>query len=353
MTYFLSPVGNTSQISTSGAPLSGGTITTLLAGTSTPAATYTDNTGVTPQTNPITLNTYGRPASPIWMLGGQALKFLIKDSLGNLIQTIDGVYGINDPTLITAAVVQRDYIAGLVGSTAGSSTTLTVAAGMAADSTNATLMSLAASEAKTTSAWAVGTGQGGLDTGAIANSTWYHWYLIRRPDTGLVDVIFSLSASAPTLPTNYTQYRRILSAKTNGSAQWTSFVQDGDMFQWLTPVLDVNATSTGTAAVTRTLTVPTGLRVDAKLNVGVGDTASVGEAVYLSDLSTTDLAGSNTVAPLFTLQCVAGATSFGSAQATVKTNTSAQIRSRCALGTASQSMRIATLGWIDSRGKDA
>lgn len=96
--YYLSPVGNNSQVGTNGAPLSGGTISAYQAGTSTPVATYTDNTGVTPQTWPITLNTYGQPSSPIWLKGGQAVKFVIKDSLGNTIRTIDSVSGVNDPT---------------------------------------------------------------------------------------------------------------------------------------------------------------------------------------------------------------------------------------------------------------
>ena len=46
------------------------------------------------------------------------------------------------------------------------------------------------------------------------------------------------------------------SMKTNGSAQWTKFIQDGDLFQWDAGVQDVAATNPGTSAVTRTLTVP-------------------------------------------------------------------------------------------------
>src|SRR5438477_221009 len=77
-----------------------------------------------------------------------------------------------------------------------------VSAGVAVDSTNTVLMTLAASISKTTGAWAVGSGNGGLDTGAIANSTWYHVYVIERPDTSIVDVAFSLSATAPTIGGN-------------------------------------------------------------------------------------------------------------------------------------------------------
>src|SRR5581483_6632569 len=95
---------------------------------------------------------------------------------------------------IVCASALQNYLTGLTLSTAGSSATFSVAAGEAMDSTNVALMILAASISKTTSSWAVGSGNGGLDTGAIATSTWYHVWLIQRPDTGVVDVLISTSA---------------------------------------------------------------------------------------------------------------------------------------------------------------
>lgn len=56
--------------------------------------------------------------------------------------------------------------------------------------------------------WAVGTNQGGLDTGAVGNSTYYIW-LIQRSDTLVADVLFSLSSTAPTMPTDYDRKRLI------------------------------------------------------------------------------------------------------------------------------------------------
>jgi hypothetical protein len=90
------------------------------------------------------------------------------------------------------AIVLRSYLAGLTLSTAGSSATFSVAAGVAADSTNADMMTLSGSISKTTSSWTAGSGNGALDTGAIANNTWYHAYLIKRTDTQIVDVLISL-----------------------------------------------------------------------------------------------------------------------------------------------------------------
>jgi hypothetical protein len=96
MAYFLSPIGNAQHVSTSGAPLNAGTITTFVAGTSTPQATYVDNAGSAPSVS-LTLNTYGLPSSPVWLKGGLTYKFVVKDSLGNTVRTVDNVQGIDDP----------------------------------------------------------------------------------------------------------------------------------------------------------------------------------------------------------------------------------------------------------------
>lgn len=55
-------------------------------------------------------------------------------------------------------------------------------------------------------AWAVGTNQGGLDTGSVTNATYYIW-LIQRSDTLVTDALFSLSSTAPTMPANYDRKR--------------------------------------------------------------------------------------------------------------------------------------------------
>ena len=55
--------------------------------------------------------------------------------------------------------------------------------------------------------WAVGSGSGGLDTGTVSDSP-YHVFVIRRPDTGVVDALFSLSATAPVMPFGASATRR-------------------------------------------------------------------------------------------------------------------------------------------------
>ncbi|MDO9402033.1 MAG: hypothetical protein Q7T46_11400 [Polaromonas sp.] len=99
MPYFLSPIGNVQTIDANGDPLVGGTISTFLAGTSTPATTYTDDTGGTPQGVVMTLNANGYPINgPVWMLGGVPLKFIIKNAAGVTQSTFDNISGIGDTT---------------------------------------------------------------------------------------------------------------------------------------------------------------------------------------------------------------------------------------------------------------
>lgn len=243
--------------------------------------------------------------------------------------------------------IPRNYIAGCTLSTAGSSATMSIAAGQATDSTNAVVMSFSAIN-KTTSAWAVGSGNGGLDTGVIANGTWYYFYVIRRPDTGVVDIVFSTNSSTPTLPANYTQYRYIGAAITNGSAQWVLFIQDGDDFMWATPILDFTGAGSAAAALL-TCTVPR-KRVKAHFNLAGFGSGGNSYAIYLSDPSAADLAPSQTVAPLASAGVqAAGVNAISQNPASCYTNTSAQVRHR-EINT--QNVYITTLGWTDSRGKN-
>jgi hypothetical protein len=72
-----------------GNALFNGQIATYQAGTLTPITTYKDSTLSSPNTNPVILNTRGEAA--IWQIPNVATKFIVSDSLGNLIATIDNV----------------------------------------------------------------------------------------------------------------------------------------------------------------------------------------------------------------------------------------------------------------------
>jgi hypothetical protein len=80
-----------------GAVLTGGKLYTYLAGTTTPATTYTTSVGNVARTNPIILDAAGRvPGSgEIWLTVGIAYKFVLKDSTDVLIATYDNVNSID------------------------------------------------------------------------------------------------------------------------------------------------------------------------------------------------------------------------------------------------------------------
>jgi len=254
----------------------------------------------------------------------------------------------NPATTAFADGLLRSYLAGLGMSTAGSSTTMSIAAGQAMDSTNTSMLKIAAFT-KTTSSWTLGTAGGALDTGTTggAASTWYYWYLIRRPDTGVVDLTFSLSSSLPALPANYTQYRYIGAGLLDGGKNWTAFTQMGREFWWSTPILEGGATFTGSAtAALITCTIPLGRKMKGIFNLSAGSNNNTG-GIYISDPANADLAPSTSAAPLMTAGATNAVSTPGSAsgQAACWTNTSAQIRHRELV--TSVGYGIATLGWID------
>jgi hypothetical protein len=152
---------------------------------------------------------------------------------------------------VLSAVPLRGHIDGLTLSTAGASTTMTIAAGQATDSTNAVLMTLASALNKNTGAWAVGSGNGGLDEGTIANNSWYYAHLIQRPDTGVVDAVLSRSHGESATAT--------ISIATPGVVTWTAHgLEAGAGVVFST----TGALPTGLVAGTRYYVSTTGLTTD-------------------------------------------------------------------------------------------
>jgi hypothetical protein len=327
-------------------------------------------------------------------------------------------------TLATPAAFPN-YISGLTLSTAGSSATFGVAVGVACNTTNVSAMRLASAYTKTTSTWALGTAAGSLDTGTIANSTWYYPYLIQRTDTGVVDVLTSLAPGAsatitmtvaspgiitwtghglqanaqvvftttgalptgltagttyyvktvvsadtfsvaatqggtainttgsqsgvhtatsnPTLPTNYTLFRRIGALLTNSSAQWVLFTQTGNLFSWAVPYGDISTTTLDNTASSVTLTVPKGIGVFANIRGYMNNAAET--ATLITPLTETDVTPNASNGNLTTINIGGNAASYN---LMVATNTSAQVRTRA--NRSSTSLYGFTHSWTDLRG---
>lgn len=229
------------------------------------------------------------------------------------------------------------------------------AAGQAIDSTNAQAITCSAMTKRLDAAWAAGTGNGGLDTGSIANTT-YHCFAIKKDSDGSGDFLFSASATSPTMPSGYTYFRRIGSI-VRASGAIRAFSQFGDRFLYDAPIGgDYNTANPGTSAVTITLSVPTGGLCEAIIDVTLLDlTPASNTVLWISPLSMTDVdpgAGSGTAQ--LGIQGAAGKASIperSTGQLSVATNASAQIRARLNASDADRILVIQTSGWIDRRGR--
>lgn len=215
--------------------------------------------------------------------------------------------------------------------------------------TNRVLLNAGAMTKQLDAVWAAGTAAGGRAVADnLTGAKTFHVWIFRR--TGGTDDYFFSTSLAPTVPDSGTKKRRIGSILWDGSAI-RGFTQYGDEFILKAPVLDVDATNPGTAAVSATLTVPTGLILLAKGNLLLRNGTSTVLNVYISALASTDLAPSQTISPLGTAGSSVSATIDHYARWRALTNTSAAVRYRLGASGAADIIRMVTTGWIDTRGR--
>lgn len=223
------------------------------------------------------------------------------------------------------------------------------------DGGTAQSMSLAATFTKNLNGWT--SGLGSLDTGAIAANTWYHVHLIRKDSDGSINVLLSLSPTAPTMPLGYTARRRLGSIKTNGSSQLTQWTQLGDEFLWSAAVVDFDVVNPGTAAALRTISVPTGIQVLAVCMpmVFAGNTTNITgwfSSPDASDQAPQTLNNTPALTGVISSISATSAPSWQAAEYRIRTNASAQIRTRLSASGAADRVGCITRGWIDARGKN-
>ncbi|NIA67768.1 hypothetical protein HBA54_04120 [Pelagibius litoralis] len=203
-------------------------------------------------------------------------------------------------------------------------------------------------------AWAVGSGNGGLDTGAVAVDTWYHLFAIRRSDTGVVDVLFSASPTAPTLPGGYDQKRRIGAVLTDSSSNILPFLQrPGGFFEWVTPILDANDGSPTATNEGELYTISVPPSALAHISAGANSADTAGVAYFRASDITNDIPVDFGGLPLHNAGiAVGGATVTARASDLwVWTDSSSQIRA--SVDAASTDLTIMAKGWFDPRGQDA
>lgn len=147
-------------------------------------------------------------------------------------------------------------------------TTMTVSAGSIRNSTNANdinvglELNVAATQTGTlpivpaaTGAVTINTainGAGGLDTGTMANSTFYAVYAIGNSfDPGQGSALISANLTTPSLPQGYNMFARIGYIKSSGAAAILPFRQDGtglDRWMWYDASIATSVTAGASAA---------------------------------------------------------------------------------------------------------
>lgn len=296
------------------------------------------------------------------LLVGTAADTVARKAAGTNDHVLTAASGETDGLAWRAVPLPRSYLAGFTLSNNGTDATndIDIAAGAARDSTNAANIIGTAMTKRLDAGWVAGTNQGVRNSAAAITDTTYHIYAVAKalgadPDyyahASAVPATVLAALQAEAGGADYIYARRIGSIRRE-SAAIVAFSQLGDQFLRNAAILDVDTTDPGTAAVTRTLSVPDGVKVNAMINVVHSSGTTYSEA-YVSSLDASDQAPSLTAAPLANVSARETTGSItGAAQLLVRTNASRQIRSRQSTSGGGSVFRIATLGWMDRRGKD-
>ncbi|NDK54036.1 hypothetical protein [Rhizobium laguerreae] len=177
--------------------------------------------------------------------------------------------------------------------------------------------------------WAVGTGNGALDTGAVAANATYFAYALRKTSDGSFDVVLSTSATiggvTTTLLTGYTIVKCIGVVLTDASSLIRQFIMyPRDEYTFVTPAKDAVNVAISTTSTLLALTVPNGVKIKAKLRFEFTSSATT-NAALLSDPAqgplTSGIGGDG--ANVGTIQVASG---FVVGSQEIWTNTSKQIR---------------------------
>jgi hypothetical protein len=218
----------------------------------------------------------------------------------------------------------------------------------ASDDATPVLMTLPSAMTKRTdAAWAAGSGNGGwLDGASMPNGTG-HTFLMRNPTSGAVDIGLSASLT-PTLPSGYTQKRRIHSAVLRESAALVLVKQNGNDFTRAS-VSDLTTTSAAAIALLN-LSVPVGIIVQPKISTVLILNQSTTAQIFVGNA----FDGGSNMMELQNARTVSGGIASDAAMITsgIYTNTSGQIYLGRSVPAGSINLfRLATVGWIDERGQ--
>lgn len=266
----------------------------------------------------------------------------------------DGTTATLEANLILAInsliVLPRGYISGLAlsNNATNPTTQIDIAAGKARSLSGVNDLSIASVFTKTlqaTGAWAAGTGNNGLFSGARAANTWYHVFLIRNTTTGATDAGFDVSTIAANIPAGYSDYRRIGSVLTDGSSNILAFIQTRNVIQWASLRTDLSVSAPGATAALFTASVPPGIKARVMFNASLFTSSGTQDDLLFTDPDTVADASTATTAQVVV---TAVANSRQNCYIECLSNTSGQIRYQCANGPTGTTASAVTRGWLDT-----
>lgn len=294
------------------------------------------------------LKTLGAGADPVWASASLDINGLTQTRIIDPVADFAAIYDASataNRKVTPDMFVPRGYIDGFLTANDGTdpSNDYVVNAGVCRDDTDVTTIRLSSAIIGRLDGgtWVVGTNQPKLDAGSEATSTWYAVYAIMRSDTGVCDILFSTSFTAPTMPANYDYKRRIGSFYNQSSSIIRPFSDLGQgIIIYAATILDVDVTNQGTTRTLRNMSIPP----IACEWLGGTYAYTSGENVYITSPAQTDEAESSAAARV----TVRGADSTTNA-IRCWSNSSGQVGSVGAA--ANTNLRMSTYGHVDPRGQ--
>jgi len=256
------PPGEQTFVDLNGVPLAGGFLYHYIPGTSVKKDTWQDYDQTALNTNPILLDEAGRAV----IFGNGSYRQRLTDADGNEIWDRNVMAGTGSSALAAGTIFGLT-----IGNNVTSPTTqIDISVGSCRDSTNTVDIILSIPLTKSlTAVWGAGTVQGMRDSAtALAALQSYAIFVIMNPDTGVVDVLASQSATNPILPTGYIYFRRIAFLPRLGTnnipASGTAiqrFYQWGNTFYLYNGNNEFSGQTGSTAALLRDMYLPLGAKV--------------------------------------------------------------------------------------------
>ncbi|MDR9783861.1 hypothetical protein [Rhizobium redzepovicii] len=182
---------------------------------------------------------------------------------------------------------------------------------------------------RVTGTWAVGTGNGGLDAGAVAANATYFAYALRKDSDLSFDVVLSTSATiggvTTTLLTGFTLVKCIGVVLTDATSLIRAFVMyPKDEYTFVSPVKDAVSAAISTTSALLALTVPNGVKVKAKLRIQFTSSATTNAALIHDPAQGTLTAGIGNDGGI--AGAIQTASNYAIGSGDIWTNTSKQVR---------------------------